>query len=1091
MLILSDIFDYFYGYKNMDLRSLLFTLAILLYSGVHAQNTDVTYGKNRIQYEQFVWKSYVSDNFEVFFYGENKLLVKDLTNYIESELDGLLDIMGHVQYSRIKIFIYNSISDLQQSNVGINYRGAVSGGETQFVKSYIEAAHPGTLELFKSELKYKVTQLLLNDMLYGGSLKDMLQSTLLNLPEWFTEGAALYIAKGWTLEMDDYIRELLISGKFKKLSKLKGNDAALAGQSIWNYIAERHGSSNIQAILNYIKIIRNEEKSIAITLGLSLKDLIEDWKNFYIDHENNLAKNYTSPESEWKITDRNKKDRIYRNINISPDGLKLSYTENDRGKYRIIVREEATGNETIVLTGGLKVVNQEIDPDIPLVSWIDDNTLGIIDNKHGNVTFSVYDLLTNTKTEDNYSSLDQVKSISFSANGRLGILSATVNGVSDLYLISTRRNRIRRLTNDIFDDVDATFVPNTNTILFSSNRTSDTLNLKSMTLSDISDNFNLFYYNLDTTQNILKRITNTISKDYLPIQVSNNEIVYLSDQKGIINLFKYNTELEMYSQITNYNRSISSFDMNLSNKSLAFISTNNNKDQLFYGIGFDYNQQKFTPPSIRQQKITVKRVRSRKLQRENDPELSIKELIDKKLQIIEENSKIDTIDTDSVRIVSGASETLDTDKYTFEAPAPITENTNFLLQYRSRRQANREINGPYPYETLFSADNIINQIIIDPIWGFGIALEAEMVDLLENHNFNGGIRTTFDFKNGDIFAEYHYRRLLIDYNIRFDRKAILWRKGGENPADEKYSLNRVEVGASYPLNVKSRVSVKPALMQTTYNDLGQLDRNSTPVNPVTFQDEVNKTYFSGTLEYIFDNSIAPGMNIQEGTKAKVAFNYNENFGDSRYSFGNIMADIRHYQKVHKEIVFATRLFYGKFFGNDPKSYTLGGVDNWVFNRTNEGGSSNPINPNRAGDRSEILFTNYLTSVRGFDYASLYGSNAMLFNAELRLPLVQYLNSGYISSNFFRNIQFIGFLDVGSSWSGASPFNPSNTISTEVVTEGSYRITLKNFKNPWLTSYGLGFRTMIFNYYARFDLAWPLEDNIPSPPKLSVSLGFDF
>ncbi len=208
--------------------------------------------------------------------------------------------------------------------------------------------------------------------------------------------------------------------------------------------------------------------------------------------------------------------------------------------------EKRLGHETIVLTGGLKVVNQEIDPDIPLVSWIDDETLGIIDNKQGNVTFWVYDLVTRSKTEDNYSSLDQVKSISFSENGRLGILSATVNGINDLYLISTRRNRIRRLTNDIYDDVDASFVPNTNTILFSSNRISDTLNLKNNSLSDVSDNFNLFYYNLDTTTNLLKRITNTISKDYGPIQVSKNEIVYMSDQKGIINLFKYYTELEMY-----------------------------------------------------------------------------------------------------------------------------------------------------------------------------------------------------------------------------------------------------------------------------------------------------------------------------------------------------------------------------------------------------------------------------------------------------------------------------------------------------------------------------------------------------------------
>ena len=42
-------------------------------------------------------------------------------------------------------------------------------------------------------------------MLFGGSLKDMFQSTyLLNLPSWFVLGISEYIAKGWNDEMDDY-----------------------------------------------------------------------------------------------------------------------------------------------------------------------------------------------------------------------------------------------------------------------------------------------------------------------------------------------------------------------------------------------------------------------------------------------------------------------------------------------------------------------------------------------------------------------------------------------------------------------------------------------------------------------------------------------------------------------------------------------------------------------------------------------------------------------------------------------------------------------------------------------------------------------
>ena len=132
----------------------------------------------------------------------------------------LTDMMGYPPYSKTRVFIYNSISDLQQSNVGINYFGPVSGGETQFAKAYSEIAHPGTVLEFKDELLYKVTVLLMNEMLYGGSLKEMLQSTFMHLPEWFTEGAAQYISRGWSIEMDDFVREYLRTQNNVKLQKL-------------------------------------------------------------------------------------------------------------------------------------------------------------------------------------------------------------------------------------------------------------------------------------------------------------------------------------------------------------------------------------------------------------------------------------------------------------------------------------------------------------------------------------------------------------------------------------------------------------------------------------------------------------------------------------------------------------------------------------------------------------------------------------------------------------------------------------------------------------------------------------------------------
>ena len=162
----------------------------------HAQQmSNEKFGRNRLQYRTFDWRFLSSDNFDVYFYRGSEKIAKEVNEFLEDEFDKITDIIGYPPYFKTKIFLYNSIADLQQSNVGIGNGTFTPGGETQFVKPYIEVANPGSIASLKEELLVKVSALMVNEMMFGGSLKDMFQSAvLLNLPEWFISGAALYVA---------------------------------------------------------------------------------------------------------------------------------------------------------------------------------------------------------------------------------------------------------------------------------------------------------------------------------------------------------------------------------------------------------------------------------------------------------------------------------------------------------------------------------------------------------------------------------------------------------------------------------------------------------------------------------------------------------------------------------------------------------------------------------------------------------------------------------------------------------------------------------------------------------------------------------
>src|SRR5690606_25273604 len=297
------------------------------------------------------------------------------------------------------------------------------------------------------------------------------------------------------------------------------------------------------------------------------------------------------------------------------------------------VLEISTNKEKIILSGGSKVINQRVDYQQPLISWADDHTLGVIGLKQGQYVFWLYDLSTKSKIPREMDRFSNVRSFDFSGNGRLVVLSADFEGQNDLFLVSSRRDRVRRLTNDIYDDLDPSFVPGSNSIVFSSNRTTDTLatGLK-MPIADLTDNLNLFVLDLDTTTSVLSRITNTVSKDFAPLAIDRDNIIYLSDQRGIINLFRYNRQSGIYSQLTNFSSSIKHYDPNFPTSSLAVIATNDLKENIFYSSSFDINRQVFTPATRRTELQQARTIQERRKQTQENRSMSIKDLLNQRLR---------------------------------------------------------------------------------------------------------------------------------------------------------------------------------------------------------------------------------------------------------------------------------------------------------------------------------------------------------------------------------------------------------------------------------------------------------------------------
>jgi len=103
----------------------------------------------------------------------------------------------------------------------------------------------------------------------------------------------------------------------------------------------------------------------------------------------------------------------------------------------------------------------------------------------------------------------------------------------------------------------------------------------------------------------------------------------------------------------------------------------------------------------------------------------------------------------------------------------------------------------------------------------------------------------------------------------------------------------------------------------------------------------------------------------------------------------------------------------------------------------------------------------------------------------------YLLPNPISASFIRNFQLIAFGDIGTAWTGINPYDPSNSLYTSYIYNGSLTISVTQQKDPLVGGIGFGARTTLLGYFVRGDVAWGIEDAHINKPVFYLSFSLDF
>jgi len=1092
------------------MRSILFASCLLFSSSLlRAQfysGSQMEFGKNRVQFDEpRLWQWYKFEKYNVYFYMGGKELAQYTSEKAKKYIESIEKMLDYNLDDKIEFIVFNKQSDYKQSNIGLEYEEPYNvGGVTKIVGSKVFLYFDGDHAKLDKQIKANIAEVLINQMMFGGDIKDVVKnSTLLSLPNWYLKGLVSYLSNDWDTDIDSRVKDGILTNKYKKFNGLEGIDALYAGHSIWNYIADTYGKSVLSNILYMTKVTRNIESAFLFVLGVSMKNMTSEWMQYYTERYTEKDSTKTLPAQS--LLKKPKVTRVYQRFKTSPDGNYAIYTTNEFGQYKVWLYDFRKKKAKRVMKREQKL-DRPVDYSYPLIAWHPaGERFTIVTERKGELLLTYCTVSSRKLETQKIFNFEKIADFSYSDDGKQMVLSAIQNGQSDIFIYTPGTGNTEQITKDIYDDLMPKFIGSSSKIIFSSNRPNDTIRFMNAYPVGLSENLqpkeytDLFIYNYKSKSPVLRKVTDTpLASETYPCEFDKDHLCFLSDENGIRNrylgvldsaiAFVDTTEHYRYFTrsypITNYSRNILEQDINLKSKKISEVIFNDKKFRLFVqdfpastaGVSSPLNNTAYKNLSLKQ----LSREKDQKSAGETKP-----------IQ-----AAVQVVITDDPKSRKKDSIGIDINNYTFEnepqqqvknIPPPVEVKTAPDTSTAKVQAPGFQFPQQRNYFVFFSTDYVVTQIDNSflnasyqkftgpgPIFlspGFTGFFKLGLSDVFDDYKITGGMRISSDLNSNEYYLSYENRLRRLDKQIVLHRQALDFPLFKIHTHQARYSLK-------WPFTETS--CIKGALNARQDRTAYYAYDIPTLVKPNVFE-----YWGGGKVEFIFDNTRKRGLNLYYGTRLKLFAEYFRQLNKNETDVSILGLDIRKYTKIHRDFIWANRIAASTSFGKRKLIYYMGGVDNWFSPKFDY---NTPIDI-----KQNYAYQTLATPMRGFFQNIRNGNSFAVYNTELRLPLFRYLMNKPLKSDFLNNFQVVGFGDIGTAWTGKSPYDDNNSLNTQTIGGPPNPITvvIQTKREPIVGGYGWGIRSRLLGYFMRLDWSHGWEDGKIQPRVFYWSFSLDF
>ena len=1028
-------------------------LSPLLSRAQFYNGSQISFGKNRVQHQNYNWQYMRAEQYDVYYYPTGKALAQYVYYKVPQVLSEIEEMLHYNSKRKLQLIVYNTQEDFRESNFAYDDDDFYNqGGVTNVYGTKIYIYFDGNRAHLDRMIRSGVMNVYAHWLVQGATVgSNMTYDYLMDVSNWYFSGLASYYGESWNSDVDAHVKDGILTQRYADFDDLSPRDATYAGHSFWKYIADTYGEESIYKILYTTRATKSMSRGFTYATQVPYQTLLYNWYKYYCvmyypDLERQMPKGNG-------IVNRPKAKREYTDFHFAPDGKSYAYLTNEAGQVRVWLKTETDRKPKCILKRFQKI---EDNPDLtyPLLAWHpQEPILGMTFESKGHCYYYPYDVTTRKWQKRFLVDVEKITSWCYSDDGKMMLFSGFKNGQSDIFLYSFLSRSFQNLTNDFYDDYAPIFVRDQQQIVFSSNRPRDTILLKDeMMEATPRPTYNLFLYSYAQNDPALLRVTDSeLGNNYEARRVDRDRIVFLGDESGYVNQY-----------VARFDSTISRIDTAI--HYMAFATTHPLTDVGVSVLEHDYDTESRQTATVTLMN-GVQNIQVNDLDLEQNPKVEPsffhqKILLEKEREIAK--NKPDTLPADSL-VQDSLSK-----KEKFQIPV----GSGYRVQY----SINKVIT-----QADFSFLNTSYQQFeggTSPIYlntGFNALFMLGINDLFEDYRVTGGFRVGLNLNSYEFMLSYE------NLARRLDRQIVVYRQSiTSNINDHVYKQrsNSLFYILKFPFNKIHSVRLT---LNGRYesNVIGALSDN-------TLQMPEERHLWAGVkLEYIFDSSKELYTNLWRGTKMKIFAEYNQRAERETQNLLVVGLDARRSFKLYKNMTFAVRLAASANTGSARLVYYMGGVDNWINAK---------FDSDIWVDQSKnYAYQTLATNMRGFKQNIRNGTSFLLLSGELRVPVVQLIMGRKVSFNFLNSIQLNLFGDFGTAWTGLTPYSEENCLYTRYITSGPISVMVKRQVDPFVGGFGIGARCSLLGYFLRFDYAWGVEDFKISNKKgmFLFSIGTDF